>query len=521
VQGRGNGQVTRKIPWCGGRPLSERGVAVEQGVFWGDREHQVSFRRYLLNPQLKLFGAQRRLDTCTFFIGELTEEEITEIQNQNAGVAEAEWEKAANAHSSNRPEEVQVPFDIKGKGEPEVEVVCFPPPGIVPLNFMYDQVPTWSIMPDCRQYQPSTQLQVEMWRVKIEGERADRIEEVRTYCLSTDCSHKGNPFCIIFRPDLDRLMDGDEFEVVVTGLRKQQSQPDLIFFHRFKDFRSTETDAQLVGALNRYRNILDDMVFWKDFQDQKDKDKKGDPGKPRRSSKIDEQRRTSKTGAPQGNQQKDEKAVEEEKSSKRASESITSLSQRTEEPKAPEIHLVSHKEKTFHSDKVDVVISLYCPDVACMRCHLFLIRVNSKEEIQRCAMVVKLNEYFVVRVKLPMAHCKWELSFKVSHHKSPEALLDSTLKYTITSAETCQNLLISAEHALKEKFGFVNTQLSNQIFGVTIIAPTTHRVRSLRTFLSTLIRRTRAFHPILRCLRAKHHLLQPQPFFSQIGWHPR
>lgn len=464
-----SGPITKKIPWCGGRPLSERGMAIEQGVFWGDRENSICFRRYLLNPRLKMFGAQRRLDTCAFFIGELTDEQVKEIEDQNSGLELADWEKAAadKLNSSSRPvEAAQMPLELRSQVDGEPEVVCFPPPGIVPLNIMHDQVPTWSIMPNCKQFQPSTQLQVEMWRVKIEGERADRIEQVRTYCLSTDCSQKGNPFCIIFRADLARIVDGDEFEVVVSGLRKQPSQPDLVFFHRFQDFRGLEGDAQLVGAINRYRKILDDMIFW-----QRKEDDKGQPEQKESRKSID-------SSAPR--QSSKQPINEEMSSSKRAGhgESLTSLSKRAEEEKVPEIHLVSHPNKTFHSDKVDVVISVYCPDVACMRCHLFLIRVNSKEEIQRCTMVTKVSEYFIVRVKLPMAHCKWELSFKVSTHKSPEVLLDSPLKYTITSAETCQNLLISVEHALKEKFGFCALQIRSQIYGVTILAPTTHRVRS-------------------------------------------
>lgn len=445
---RRDGPVTRKIPWCGGRPLRDIGLPIEQGVFWGDRENSIGFRRYLLNPRLKLFGAHRRLDTCAFFIGEFSDETLQDIEDENAGIQLAEWEKAEKIAS----------MPPTNSHENEMDVVCFPPPGIVPLNFMYDQVPTWSIMPNCRYYQPCTSLRVELFRVRIKGDQAERVEEIPTFNLSTDCSAKGNPFCIIFRPALARIVDGDEFEVVVSGLRVQPSvKPDLIFFHRFQDFRASEVDAQLVGAINRYRNFLDDMIFWegppgKEGQNGDKTTSKGKDGN-MSSPKPEEQNQIEKRGGGAGNRG-------------------------STDEKAPEIIQVSHLQKTFHSDKVDVVISLYCPDVACMRCHLFLIRVNSKEEIQRCAIVTKISEYFIVRVKLPMAHCKWELSFKVSNYKNPEVLIESPFKYIITSAETCQNLLISAEHALKEKFGFVQMQIIAQIYGVTILAPTTHRVRS-------------------------------------------
>merc|ERR1719265_1011406 len=65
----GGVQKTRKVPWFNGRPLSERGIAEEHGQFWGDQDGTIDFRRYLLNPELKAFGACRRQDTCTFWTG--------------------------------------------------------------------------------------------------------------------------------------------------------------------------------------------------------------------------------------------------------------------------------------------------------------------------------------------------------------------------------------------------------------------------------------------------------------------
>merc|ERR1719171_3091341 len=77
-----------------------------------------------------------------------------------------------------------------------------------------------------------------------------------------------------------------------------------------------------------------------------------------------------------------------------------------------------------------------------------------------------------------MAHCRYELNFRISLHENPDCLVDHDLRYNIMTSETCQNLLISTEHPLREKFGYAVMQHTAHIFGITVISPVTHRISS-------------------------------------------
>lgn len=376
--------------------------------------------------------------------------------------------------------------------DPIVEVVCFPPPGIVPLDLLYGVVPIWSVMPDSHLYQPTPELAVSIWRVRIVADQVERFEEVRTLCLSADCSQRGNPFCIVFRPDLARIADGDEFEVTVRGLRSQPHRPELCFFHRFVDFNGAQLDAHLVAETRRFRSSFDDLQLWgepKVFIGQEAAEAADKDGK-----KEEQQQQKQQQKGPEKSPQA-EKAGDPSTPSAKDAGGRRATVQEAPKQQIPDIGLISHQKQTFHSERCDVTITVSCPLACVMRCQLFLVRVSGREEIPRATQIAKIGDHFIVRVKLPMAHCRWELTFKVSTNRAPEALMDHPLKYNITSAETSENLLISVEHPLAEKFGYALLQHTAQIHGVTVISPLTHRVREGHTYFLIHIDRSCTRHP--------------------------
>merc|ERR1712232_642856 len=143
----------------------------------------------------------------------------------------------------------------------------------------------------------------------------------------------------------------------------------------------------------------------------------------------------------------------------------------------PEIRPVFPKKSHFTSDSVETTISLCCPRASAIQAVLCLVRVSGKEEVRHATHVLRFNDYFIIRVKFPMAPCKYEVSLRVASHEEPANLLNHPLKYNITTGESCPNLLISMEHPLKDKFGYVNQPPGTQQYGITVVAPTNYRVR--------------------------------------------
>merc|ERR1719503_285776 len=74
-----------------------------------------------------------------------------------------------------------------------------------------------------------------------------------------------------------------------------------------------------------------------------------------------------------------------------------------------------------------------------------------------------------------MSGYRYELKFSTSSHSSPEVIYPHPLRYVIITSEACQNLLMSLEHPLAQKFGYAPVMYASQIHGISLIAPTTYR----------------------------------------------
>ncbi|CAE7542826.1 ML5, partial [Symbiodinium sp. CCMP2456] len=75
--------------------------------------------------------------------------------------------------------------------------------------------------------------------------------ELHLSSVTCDCSSRGNAFCIIFRPQLTRVCEGDQFEVEVSGLIGSSERQ--YFFHDFKSGIDLEwKDQRFLQAVNGF-----------------------------------------------------------------------------------------------------------------------------------------------------------------------------------------------------------------------------------------------------------------------------
>jgi hypothetical protein len=142
-------------------------------------------------------------------------------------------------------------------------MVCFPPPGYVPLDWI-DPRALWTIFPDPRRYQPSPGCMVHVFRVKLEllSFVAERIEHVPLREFRIDCSQVGSPLCIAFQPDIDYFYPGDRFEVVIEGLTGENSPPQgeaLSYYFILDEFRPRGYESVRGALRNRCIAFCENM----------------------------------------------------------------------------------------------------------------------------------------------------------------------------------------------------------------------------------------------------------------------
>lgn len=453
---RGATPRQRAIEWSPEAQQQAKNKARACTLCWGDTTEAVTFRRYLLNPALRDFGASRLKDTCVLWTAEdpgLTRR----LAAQSGEGAEAQ---ARGADSGMVP---------------ETDIVCFPPPGLFPLELLLGLVPIWTVMPLSHLFQPTQDLKVRMWRIRLERARpddpmfdscddtlvtgAERLEEVTLESISVDCSTKGNPFCIFFRPALSYIDDGDQFEVEISGLRGHEGSRH--FFHEFSSLRDDRKDHHLMGVAKELVDVMNKKSLWRvDGGSATGLLQPGDIGASDTEANL---------------------VVVEDLASNMLSQQGDGVDQQMEAeryPGYPDIGLVSHPSRSISTDSVDVTISLWCPDVVAMRAHLHLVRVANTEEVPRACVVLRIREYFLVRVKLPMASCRYELSFWAAPKSSPDGMIEHWLKYEITTTENCQNLLHSMEHPMRQMYGYALQPPACHQLGVSVLAPLQFRVQA-------------------------------------------
>jgi len=411
---------------------------------WGDRTDTVTMRRLLLGPHLQSFGASRSGDTCVFWTGATpqamdgddSEDDMT-FNGQN---------NSFNASTAAAP--VQEP-----------DFVSFPPQGICPLELLAGSpVPTWTILPSSRIYQPTDSLEVRMWRVKLirTGKApsnvlptssmpflprpldAERLEELKLTSVRCDCSAKGNSFCIIFRPEITRVREGDQFEVELRGLRGEEGP--RCFFYDFCSI-TDRRDYSLIDAAKNVHKMLNDIDIYKEPV--------------RYASGF--------------NSQKLNALRQSEHHGKEGVQLPAPL---------PELGLVSHTEKVINSELPLIIICICCPEALAIQPRVLQVRAAGNIESKRMAMALKLGDHFLIRIKLPAAFCTFELSFLMVTKDSRDKLQEHPWKYTIMSAEGCACPMGSLDHPLYERFGFCPVPAAAQVHGITVMSPMDYNVRT-------------------------------------------
>lgn len=406
--------------------IDPNGAMFGLSAVWGDRHGALAFRRCLLNPALQDFGASRRHDTCVF------------------------WTGAAAVGSEDRP----------AKGLDAPDAVCYPPTGLVPMGLLqYGKVP-WTIAPDSRRFQPTAQTQVRMWRVRIERPAdkdwtVERLSDVPVKAFTVDCATTGEPFCVIFWPDLPQYMHGDQFEVELSGLRGPT--PDLAFFYELRSFLQRMLDNSLYTEASRIRSAFGDKLLWGSPIRRTFGPMLGSGGAAKRLSVA-----STKPAKPS-----------DRRSSRRASLAAAQV-----EAAPPAIETISHHKTTIISHSPDLTILLRCKEAAAMSATLFLTHFGGEEEeVLFAVQVQKLaGQHFLLFIKLPMGRRHYELRFHVSHIEAPEEQLPHPMNYTISSTEQCPSLLVSLEDSNAAKFGYAPTSLVAQTHGVLLLAPRKRRV---------------------------------------------
>eukprot|EP00435_Cladocopium_sp_Y103_P038286 s2384_g10.t1 len=385
------------------------------------RSRSLILRRQLLNSKLRSMGGSRVNDTCV----------------------------------------LRAPPSADASKEDEPDFVVFPPEGVCPMELLVGcHLPTWTIMPDSQQFQPSHSLQVRMWRVRLlrrsseeataeaTAEAAEepaelrrrskfssppllpeeppydaiRLEELPLSFLTCDCAAEGNSFCIIFRPQLSRISEGDQLEVELLGLRGSSQR-----HHFFHEFRSC---AGL--AWQDYAFFEEVQNFCKMFSD------------------IDVFKGTL------------------------LSKTLSRSFSLPNDNSLPELRPISHLSKDFKTDDIELSMYFYCAGAAAFEADLYLQRSDGKIKVDRSTLVFNLDDHFQVRVKLPCSVSKYELAFRLSTTQRPRKLVEHPLKYSIRSLESRSFPLTTVEDPPSQKYqryGFCPVPPATQLLGMTILAP--------------------------------------------------
>eukprot|EP00930_Biecheleria_cincta_P060405 TRINITY_DN4606_c1_g1_i1.p1 TRINITY_DN4606_c1_g1~~TRINITY_DN4606_c1_g1_i1.p1 ORF type:complete len:1077 (-),score=162.45 TRINITY_DN4606_c1_g1_i1:445-3675(-) len=396
---------------------------------WGDRRGVLSFRRCLLSPSLRTFAAVRCDDNCVFWTG----------ARGNTDFEDVGCRHRASVVTGNADH-------IGGQGCPEA--VCYPPPGLVPVQLAEGRTTPWTIMPDSFRFQPTSKTKIRIWRVKYERNadgkpcKAVRVEEVKVNGFSIDCSTTGEPFCVIFWPYLGRgVKEGDQLEVQLSGLCGEKQEMTM-FYEFFSILRKT-LDKGLVKAAAQSREEMEkfNQLWYSDIH------------------KVSRNWRWS-----QGQLQ-----------------TKTSLElQIDEDEDAPGLIIepVTYQDTEITCTSGMLMMIVRCREAALLLAELHVRRfAGETTEVDRAAHTRFLGEdLFMVWVKIPMPRYRYEVRFAVSSHEDPRNLITHSFKYQVSATPSCPVLVRSIEDPLMQKFGYANIQTEAYFNGVTLLAPMKYRV---------------------------------------------
>eukprot|EP00930_Biecheleria_cincta_P069451 TRINITY_DN57195_c0_g1_i1.p1 TRINITY_DN57195_c0_g1~~TRINITY_DN57195_c0_g1_i1.p1 ORF type:complete len:1303 (-),score=205.14 TRINITY_DN57195_c0_g1_i1:50-3958(-) len=473
---------TRQVVWDEEETNRRREWSRAHNPSWGDQANTVAFRRAFLNPKLNNIGASRIHDTCVFWAEATTEEEedeegLLDPHDRERKSPLVGIDGFGEMHLPSLLEDKSLTLEASTRVEAEPDFVSFPPHGLCPMELLDgNAVPTWTIMPNSKMFQPTDELQVRMWRVKlIRGTKASedlkgkqesalflpmptdvqRMEELTLTSVTCDCSARGNPFCIIFRPEINRVWEGDQFEVELLGLRGEEQTRSF-----FYDFHSLLTDSQDYGMLQaakNFREMLDDEDNYKALQ------------LVAQGSRI-ASRRLREAGAVVGSRAGFHDA------DRLGAYSVLDLG------------LVTHPNQYIAADQNIITICVECKEAIALEARLMQLRAAGNTIVKRAVLVIKMESYFYVRIKLPCSFSVFEVSFHIASTDCPGSLQEHPFRYNITASESCRCPLSTIDHPLFSRFGFCPQPAAAQQLGLTVIAPVDYSVRAGRVYFMVHIK---------------------------------
>lgn len=425
---------------------------------WADNGGGLGFRRTLLHPDLREFGLARRGDTCVIWTGR-----DSELDRPEALPVESSSSLRLRAQQRARGRVQAVAHDCVASPqahEERVDAVCYPPAGIVPISLLEEGCSPWTIMPDSRRFQPTASTSVQLWRVRIDRQPerewvAERICEMPVQGFTVDCSARGEPFCVLFWPDVREFAHGDQFEVVLGGLCGDTSV--LTYFYDLRRFQGIEANRALCREAAKLRTILGDADLWNEPKPYLLKEplqphaSRGAEDEPRAALAIDVRNRESMCERNRG---------------------------------YPLIETVSHHTTTLTTSRADVTIVLRSKEASCIQAELNLMRGgDDEEEIPRAAQVLKIeSDCFIVRIKIPVARLRYKLQIRTSRAEAPGDLQRHPLHYTVLTTRDCQVLMTTLQDTLQPLFGLARLSPIAQHYGVFVVAPLTHRIHMGRCY---------------------------------------
>ncbi|CAE7531223.1 unnamed protein product [Symbiodinium sp. CCMP2456] len=365
----------------------------------GDTHGAFAIRRKLLSPSLRGFGAFRRHDTCVLWTG--------------SSVVGSGMEGCVGNH---------------------VEAICYPPCGWVPGCLLKGWQLAWTIMPDSFRYGPTIATSVRVWQAKIdfvEGKpvAVERQAQVPVKGFAVDCAAHGEPFCIIFWPDITPPSEYESIglEVKVSGLTGPAGpDSELSFFYQVAPFRQEDMCKKMVLEARRLKEMISNQRLWAGSSLPVEK-----PRRLRRASDFLQQHKSA-------------------------------------------LQPMSHPGMDITVDGVDLAVTIRAP-VQAINAELHVVRFGGDEDIvPRAAQAQRLpNWNFLIRVKIPLPRARYQLRIQ------PDSAEDgSGLCYSITFNEATRvpALLTSLDEPLAMKFGYAPMTSAGQVHGVVLLSPLMFRI---------------------------------------------
>ncbi|CAE8640963.1 unnamed protein product, partial [Polarella glacialis] len=266
---------------------------------------------------------------------------------------------------------------------------------------------------------------------------AERICEVPVTGFAVDCSAHGEPFCVIFWPELGTLLtSGSEnrvrLEVSLFGLRGPQSE--LSFFYEVAPFRQDFLDACLhTEAMKLQESSLADASLWRNG-----------------------------TGLPD----------------------LAPIRRAHTLPSGPEpvklkplLQPVFPPGDSFEVEGVDMLLTVHGP-VSAVRAELYIVRLSGDDDVvPRGTQATRMRgDHFLLRLKLPMPRAKYELRIWPEPNEDLTPPLRFGICLSAKAAPHTTALLTSLDDSSVNKFGYAPVTAAMQAHAVVLLAPLMYRI---------------------------------------------